>query len=204
MKLAILASALVLVGCAQESVGGDRDVWVVGKYKTAISHVPDVTGYTRIKSAAVEFRKYEVSHPGGLWIVALDGDDPPITITPKGGKKVSLAGEWYPLEGGADAAAVYAFVKGDETLLILQGTSDITSEETWVRFSGTKMTGVKRYAAKGIGMGTAMPGMEPEHKTFPLNEAASRGGCRVSRWGGDVGFSSRTLGGFRSFSQWRG
>ncbi len=167
MKILKVLGVFFLAGCAMESEGGADAGWTVGKYRTSIAHVPGVSGYTQLKSVGVEFRKYEVHHPGGIWKVVLDGGEPPIVISPKGGRSISLASEWYPDEGGADAAAVYAFTKGTETLIILQGTSDVTYEETWVRFSGTEMTGVKRYAEKGEGMGPEMPGVEPEYKVYP-------------------------------------
>ncbi len=162
----MLAFAL-LAGCAQEGGTSGYTAWTVGEYHPTVAHVPGVSEYTPLISVAVEFRKYEVSHPGGAWEVALDAGDPPIVINPKRGKQVSLDGEWYPEEGGADASAVYGFVKGNETLIILQGTSDMTNEETWVRFSGTEMSGVKRYASKGGGMGPGAPGVEPEYKVYP-------------------------------------
>ncbi len=156
------------------SVGGSVDrrntgytAWTVGDYRTSAAHLPGVSGYAQSKSVAVDFRKYELSHPHGAWVEAPDAGDPPIGIGPRGGKQVSLASERYPEEGGADAAAVYGFVKGNGTLIAPQDTRPMTTEETWVRFSGTEMSDMKRYASKGTGMGPGTPGVEPEYKVYP-------------------------------------
>lgn len=148
--------------------GGNEEVqWTVGNYKSLIPHVPGTSGYKPLKSEAIGFREYRVHHPEGLWHVNLDAGEPPIVVSTASGSNFKLEGEWYPEEGGADAAAVYGFVKGGETLIVLQGTSDFTYEETWVRFADGKMTDVKRYASKGAGMGAGAPGVEPKYRVYP-------------------------------------
>ena len=120
MKFLPFSAILALSACGVGSDDGG-DVWVVPAFQSTVAHTPGIYGYSQVKSEAVEFRKYRVHRPGGVWEVVLDAGDPPIVISPKGGKKVSLASEWYPEEGGADAAAVYGFTKGDETLIVLAG-----------------------------------------------------------------------------------
>ncbi|MFD2257481.1 hypothetical protein ACFSSA_12430 [Luteolibacter algae] len=170
MKILNFMAIVLLTGCvgneSRDSAGGEV-IWTVGKYESSISHTPSISGYRKLKSEAVEFRKYRVHHPTGLWFVRLDGDAPPIEIKTAKHGSITLSGEWYPEEGGADAAAVYAFVKGSETLIILQGTSDLTYEETWVTIVDGKTTDLKRYAAKGDGMGPEMPGVEPKYRVYP-------------------------------------
>lgn len=166
MKWISVIGCLCFAGCAVD--GGNEEVqWTVGNYQSLIPHVPSTSGYKALKSEAIGFREYRVYHPEGLWRVKLDAGEPPIEVCTARGKSFKLDGEWYPDEGGADAAAVYGFVKGEETLIVLQGTSDITYEETWVKFAGGTMTDVKRYASKGAGMGAEMPGEEPEHRVYP-------------------------------------
>ena len=158
--------ALLLAACASEPAG-QGDVWTVPDFSSSIPHAPRLHGYTQVKSQAVEFRKYHVFHPDGLWTVRLDGEKDPIVVTTASGESFSFKGEWYPEEGGADAAAVYGFTKGDETLIILEGTSPMVYEETRIRFSGDRMTDLRRYGAKGPGMGEGAPGREPEHLEYP-------------------------------------
>jgi len=58
-------------------------------------------------------------------------------------------------------------VKDEDTWIILEGTSAMTYEETHIRFRGEEMTELRRYAAKGPGMGEGAPGVEPEYKVYP-------------------------------------
>ncbi|WP_411825318.1 hypothetical protein [Luteolibacter sp. AS25] len=162
----VLALAIALSSCAPGPGGGEAVIWTVGEYDSLIPHVPGVSGYRQIESEAIGFRKYRLQHPGGRWTVGLDGKKDPIVITTASGRKTSLPDEWYPEEGGADAATVYGFVKDDETLIVLEGTSDITYEETWIWFLGDKKVDMKRYAAKGPGMGT-VAGVEPKYRVYP-------------------------------------
>lgn len=64
-------------------------------------------------------------------------------------------------------AAAFAFVKGGETRIVLQGTSAITCEQTHFRFQGEELVEKRRYASKGGGMGPDAPGVEPKHKVYP-------------------------------------
>lgn len=160
-----------LVGCAGDSREWNEDYtpWSPGEFRSLISHAPDLKGWRQLKSTAVQFREYTIEHPDGEWRVRLDmpSDKRPIRISTASGENHDLAVEWYPEEGGADAAAVLGFVKDDETLVIIQGTSDITYMETRARFRGGKMVDLRRYAAKGGGMGPGMPGKEPAYKVYP-------------------------------------
>ncbi len=141
--------------------------WTVGTYRSRIPHAPKLDGWKPIKSVAVKFREYEIHHPNGTWVLTCEDPKIPIRIITASGRKHDFANEWYPEEGGADAAAAYGFVKGDETLIVFQGTSDITYEETHFRFKGDELTETRRYASKGGGMGPDAPGVEPKHKVYP-------------------------------------
>ena len=166
MKILSVLVTMLLAGCATEP-GTSEGGWVVGKFNSLIQHAPKLEGYQQLKSEAVAFRKYNVHGSQGIWKVSLDAGDPPIQINIPGGKTVSLESEWYPEEGGADAAAVYGFSKGEETLIVIQGTSDMTYEETRVKIAGGEITDLHRYATKGGGMGAEMPGVAPEHLVYP-------------------------------------
>ena len=169
--LSMIAAVLALAGCATDprEWNPDYSQWSPGPYRQRIAHTPSVQGWQQVKTTAVQFREYTVAHPAGEWRVRLDmpSQARPIRIFLPSGAHHDLAMEWYPEEGGADAAAVIALVKGDETLIILQGTSDITSMETWAKFKGESLVSLKRYAEKGPGMGPEMPGAEPKHKIYP-------------------------------------
>lgn len=164
-------AALLLAGCATETREWNPDFtqWSPGPYQARMAHTPSLEGWRQVKTTAVQFREYTVDHPSGGWRVRLDmpSGRNPIRIFLPGGVHHDLAAEWYPEEGGADAAAVIAFVKGGETLLIIQGTSALTRMETWVRFEGDTLASVRRYAGKGGGMGPGMPGVEPKYKVYP-------------------------------------
>jgi hypothetical protein len=166
MKILSAIFTMLLIGCATGS-GTSGSGWVVGSFNSSIPHAPKLEGYQQLKSEAVAFRKYKFYGKQGLWTVSLDAGDPPIQIRIPGGKTVSLESEWYSEEGGADAATVYGFSKGGETLIVIQGTSDITHEETWVKIAGGKITDLHRYATKGGGMGQEMPGVAPEYLVYP-------------------------------------
>lgn len=165
MKLICVLGAALLAGCAADSSGFTK--WTPGVFRSSIPHAPQLDGYVQAKSEAVEFRKYKVYFPEGVWDVVLDAGDPPISIRRASGKRSALSGDWYPEEGGADSAAVYGFTKGQERLIIIEGTSALTYEETRVKFMGETMTDLYRYAAKGEGMGPGMPGVEPEYRVYP-------------------------------------
>lgn len=141
--------------------------WTVGQFRSSIPHAPKPTGWQQVKTVAVKFREYQVSHPIGQWIVTSERAGAAIQIITHSGRNHGLSNEWYPEEGGADAAAPYVFIKGDETWIILEGTSSMTFQETHIRFKGEEMTGLRRYAAKGPGMGEGAPGVEPKYKVFP-------------------------------------
>lgn len=163
MKWMAVVGCLLAMGCAVS----EEVRWTLGEFKSRVPHAPDTEGYKSLKSESVGFREYRLHHPEGLWRVKLDAGEPPIELTTADGEKFTLDGEWYPEEGGADAAAAYGFVKGGETLIVLQGTSDLTYEETWVKFVGGTMSDVKRYASKGLGMGPGAPGVEPKYRIYP-------------------------------------
>ena len=155
-----------LVGCGMKPAD-DPNVWKVPNFSSSIPHAPGLAGYKQLKSEGVEFRKYLVYHPDGIWTVRLDAEPDPILISTPDKKNFSFKIDWYPEEGGADAAAVYGFTKDDETLIILEGTSAMVYEETRIKFKGGRMTDLRRYAEKGPGMGEGAPGTVPKYKEFP-------------------------------------
>jgi hypothetical protein len=166
MKFLSSVVVMILASCAAVPAE-DAGVRTLQNFTTSIPHAPKLDGYKQMKSQAVEFRKYRVFHPDGLWTVRLDAEDDPIAVTLPSGKSFSFKDEWYPLEGGADATEVYGFTKGDVTLIILEGTSSITYEETRITFTGDQMTEIRRYAEKGEGMGKDAPGEEPKYREYP-------------------------------------
>jgi hypothetical protein len=166
MKLAIFLGTLALAGCAAEPAD-DGSIWTVPAFSSSVPQAPKLEGYKQLKSQGVEFRKYRLFHPDGLWTVRLDAEGDPIVLTMASGKTFSFKGEWYPEEGGADSAAVYAFTRGDETLIVLQGTSSMVFEETRIKFVGEQMTDLRRYAEKGPGMGEGAPGQVPKYREYP-------------------------------------
>lgn len=166
MRILSALFMIALAGCAVEPAD-DGSVWTVPAFSSSIPHAPKLDGYKQLKSQGVEFRKYRVFHPDGLWTVRLDAEGDPIVVTMASGKSFSFKSEWYPEEGGADAAAVYGFTKGDETMIILEGTSSMVYEETRIRFIGDQLTDLRRYADKGPGMGEGAPGITPQYREYP-------------------------------------
>jgi len=141
------------------------------EFKSHVSIAPKLSGYRQISTRSTAMRDAEIDHPTGIWTYRYDVNAKrlPITITTASGKIQRLAGEYYPEEGGADAAGVYAFVNGSETIIVLQSTSDITYEETHIHFQGDVFTKARKYAVKGGGMGPEMPGREPKYPVYPPN-----------------------------------
>lgn len=160
---------LSLGACVSDPAVTDsgHTAWTVPTYESNIPHAPKLDGWKQVKSVGVKFREYEIHHPNGKWIASYEDPKVPLRIVTASGKKHDFAEEWYPEEGGADAATAYGFVKGDETLVVLQGTSDFTYEETHIRFKGDELAETRRYATKGPGMGPEAPGVEPKHKVYP-------------------------------------
>lgn len=164
---------IVLSSCATQPSGSTSSsdsaytAWTVGAYRTEIPHAPSVAGWRQVKSVGVKFREYEISTPSGKWILSAERPGAAIQIFTPSGKRHDFKDEWYPEEGGADSAAAYGFVKDGETLIVLQGTSALTYEETHFRFQGEELADVRRYASKGAGMGPDAPGVEPHHRVYP-------------------------------------
>lgn len=173
--LALLAAApLALTSCPAPATGSGGEnprVFNLGTFHSAVPHAPQLTAYRQLPSRGVAFRDYEIEHPTGKWTVSFDEKEPlpPILVTTASGKMTRLAGEWYPEEGGADSAGTYAFIKGDETIVIFQGTSALTYEEPRLTYKGEDFVSARRYAVKGNGMGEGAPGIEPKYKVYPPN-----------------------------------
>ena len=85
MKLLSALFVLVLAGCAVEPAD-DGSIWTVPAFSSSIPHAPRLDGYKQLKSQGVEFRKYRVFHPDGLWTVRLDAEGDPIVVTMASGK----------------------------------------------------------------------------------------------------------------------
>lgn len=136
-----------------------------------VPHAPKLSGYKQVPSRSTAMRDAEIDHPTGKWTYTYDvkSEKMPIVITTASGKTQRLAGEYYPEEGGADAAGVYAFVKGGETVIVLQGTSDFTYEETHITFQGDTFVRARKYGVKGNGMGSEHPGVAPKYPVYPPN-----------------------------------
>jgi hypothetical protein len=158
MILTVTLCGLVLAGCAVEPVD-DGSIWTVPTFSSSIPHAPELDSYKQLKSQAIEFRKYRVYHHDGLWLVGFNFGTDLISVTTASGKVFTYGLEWYPEEGGADAAA--------ETLIVIRGTSDLVHEETRIKFVGERMTDLRRFAEKGPGMGEGAPGKTPKYKEFP-------------------------------------
>lgn len=173
MKTLYLVSNLLgflIISCAPDATPTSDYAyteWTVGVFRSNISHAPKPSGWTQVKTVAVKFREYEVSHPKGKWIVTAERPGAAIQIITHSGRNHGLTNQWFPEEGGADASAPYVFTKADETWIILEGTSSMTHEETHLRFKGEEMTDKRKYAAKGPGMGEDAPGVEPKFKVYP-------------------------------------
>lgn len=142
-----------------------------GDFKSNVPHAPKLAGYRQVPSRSTAMRDAEIDHPSGKWTYSYDlkNEKRPITITSSSGKTTRLGSDFYPDEGGADAAGVYAFVKGDETVIVLQGTSDVTYEETHIKFKGDAYVDARKYGVKGGGMGPEMPGEAPKYPVYPPN-----------------------------------
>lgn len=177
LSLAAIVVPAILFSCAPEaSVSSTNSssnprAFPFYELNSSVPHAPKLKDYRQIPSRSTAMRDAEIDHPAGKWTYHYDvnSEKRPIVITTASGKVQRLAGEYYPEEGGADAAGVYAFVKGTETVIVLQGTSDVTYEETHIHFQGDDFTKARKYAVKGAGMGPEMPGEEPKHRIYPPN-----------------------------------
>ena len=171
LPLLLPSIALLLLGsCANSSspASDNPRAFTFGEFSSSVPHAPKLTGYKKLPTRSVAFRDAVIDHPTGKWTVSMDEKgDLPVLITTASGKTHKLAGKLYPEEGGADAAGVYAFIKGDETVIILQGTSDFTYEETHIRYQGDEFVKARKYAVKGAGMGDDAPGIEPKYRVYP-------------------------------------
>lgn len=167
MKVPAIFCFFGLSGCAGDPLADSAEIWTVPTFSSSVPHAPKLDGYNQLKSQGVKFRKYRVFHPDGLWTVRLDAEGDPIVVTTAAGKVFTFKGEWYPEEGGADSAAVYGFTKGDETLIVLEGTSSMVHEETRIKFLDDRMTDLRRFAETGPGMGEGASGIVPKFREYP-------------------------------------
>jgi len=171
LPLLLPSLAVLLLGsCASTSAPASENAraFNFGEFTSTVPHAPKLTGYKKLPTRSVAFRDAEIDHPTGKWKVSMDEKgDLPVFITTASGKTHKLAGKLYPEEGGADAAGVYAFAKGDETVIVLQGTSDLTYEETHILYQGDEFIKARKYAVKGAGMGEGAPGIEPKYRVYP-------------------------------------
>lgn len=171
----------ILTSCAptsgnstSASSGGSNDnprAFPFHEFNSGIDHAPKLTGYRQVPSRSTDMRDAVIEFPGGDWSYSYDVKDSkkPIRITTASGKISRIDGIYYPEEGGADAAGVYGFIKDGETVIVLQGTSDMIYEETHLTFKGDTFVRARKYAVKGGGMGPEMPGREPKYRVYPPN-----------------------------------
>jgi hypothetical protein len=154
---------------ASTSPASDPRAFPFHQLDSNVPHAPKLAGYRQVPSRSTAMRDAEIDHPTGKWTYHFDvkSEKLPIVITTSSGKSTRIAAEYYPEEGGADAAGVYAFVKGGETVVVLQGTSDFTYEETHVTFEGDTFVQARKYGVKGGGMGSEHPGVAPKYPVYP-------------------------------------
>ena len=79
----------------------------------------------------------------------MDFEEDAIRIVTGKGKKYSLPMEWYPEEGGADAALCTAYLDGATTWIVLNGSSDYIDETTRIRFERGQMKEVIKHRIPG-------------------------------------------------------
>jgi hypothetical protein len=175
--VAAFAGSFALLSCGPSTTGGstnassDPRAFPFGDFESNVPIAPKLAGYRQVPSRSTAMRDATIDHPDGRWTYSYDvhAERLPILITTASGKSHRVAGEFYPEEGGADAAGVYAFVKGSETIVVLQGTSAMTYEETHVTFQGETLVRARKYAVKGGGMGEGAPGVAPKFPVYPPN-----------------------------------
>jgi hypothetical protein len=119
-----------------------------------IPAVPE--GWVSIPTEDITFRSRVIKHSGGKWTVNFDSDT--IIFVTNRGKQVPVSMEWYPEEGGADAAGCLAYTRGNETLVRLIGSSDFLKEESRFRFEDGILRDVVKYRLPGLGQGPDYPG----------------------------------------------
>lgn len=118
---------------------------------------PRPTGSGVLATTQTSFRSAEVKSEQGTWKVKLFEKDE-FSITTPGGKKYPLNEKWYPEEGGADAAFVKGYQRGDDTWIVLEGSSDFVTQETRFLFHGQDLRSVVMYSLPGLGHGPEYPG----------------------------------------------
>lgn len=171
---AILPSCAPTSGTSGDSSGSSNDnprAFPFHEFNSGVPHAPKLSGYRQVPSRSTDMRDAVIQFPGGDWTYSYDMKDSkkPIRITTASGRISRIDGVYYPEEGGADAAGIYGFIKDGETVIVLQGTSDITYEETHLTFKGDTFLRARKYAVKGGGMGPEMPGREPKYRVYPPN-----------------------------------
>ncbi len=145
----VVAALSALVGCSSLAVMTKGDE----SRLEAVPALPD--GFVLLSSESTGFRAARIQTPTGPWRVNFDDGITKIETSPYVVTK--LGREWYPEEGGADAALCRGYQRGIETLVRLEGSSDMVTEETWIFFEGPKLREVVKYSIPGEGLDPAFP-----------------------------------------------
>ena len=143
MRIGLLVAGGVLAGCAG---GGGRGLDV-------IPPVPE--DFEPLSSQATGYRSAKVITPTGRWLINFD--DGIIKISPWDYHVVKLDPRWYPREGASRAALCRGYRRGNETLIRLEGSSEVVTEETRVFFENGQIREVVKYSLPGLGGEEGLP-----------------------------------------------
>jgi hypothetical protein len=140
--------AALLAGCAGPlaGLGNERKL-------EAIPPLPE--GFVPLPWEATGFRSARIETQYGEWRINFDDGITKIETSPYVVTK--LGSEWYPQEGGADAALCRGYRRGKETLVRMEGSSDMVTEETRIFFEGSKLREVVKYSIPGKGLHPDFP-----------------------------------------------
>ncbi len=150
IALGAATAALLLTGCA--GTGSPSRATNEARLE-AIPPVP--AGFEPLATTSTGFRSARIAHPARTWVVNFDDGITKIETSPYVVTK--LDPKWYPEEGGADAALCRGYQRGNETLVRMQGSSDMVTEETWILFENAKLREVVKYSILGQGLDPMFP-----------------------------------------------
>lgn len=145
----MIAAVLMTAGCG--TTGGDTKV--DESRLQAIPPVPE--GFELLPSERTAFRAARIRTPIGVWRVNFEDGIIKIETVPYVVPK--LDPKWYPREGGADASLCRGYQRGVETMIRLEGSSEVVTEETRVFFDNGKLREVVKYSLPGPGLDPAYP-----------------------------------------------
>ncbi len=154
-----------LTACAPKQSPADLE-WAktkaVESNKTALNaqgdlvlkDIPPLPNGKQIQAKEPTFRSRTLALRDGLWKVSFESDE--IKIDTGKQRKFTLPMDWYPEEGGADAAFCSAISSNSTTWIILSGSSDYMTEQTRIRFEKGLMKEVIKYRLPSA-LGEAVP-----------------------------------------------